>query len=81
MCCRSAAARGVSHPLGGSGSTSARGLLHPSRTGFVPLPARSPVSRQMSSIPTTEALSPGTPLTNRLTERRSAHPPRGRPDS
>lgn len=81
MCCRSTAAREVSHLLGGSGSMTVRGMLHPSRTGFVPLPVRCSNSRSFSSISTTEALSPATPHQNPLTERSRAHLLHRRPDS
>jgi hypothetical protein len=84
-CCRSTAALVVSHHLDGSGSRPARGMLHPSRTGFTPLPVRSPLPYvpygAARSTHSTEPLSPADPARNRLAARSRAHPPRDGLDS
>jgi hypothetical protein len=53
MCCQSTAARVVSHHLGGSGSSSARGILHPCRTGFTSFRVRYKALSDLGSTPST----------------------------
>jgi hypothetical protein len=60
-CCESAAVLVVSHHLDGSGSISARGMLHPSRTGFTSFRARPGASRLWTRPRPPERSSPNLP--------------------
>jgi len=78
-CCASTAALVVSHHLDGSGSISARGMLHPSRTGFTSLRAHPEVSRPLDSAPTTGTFVTEHSPRHPACEPSRAHPPHDGP--
>jgi len=75
MCCLLAAVLVVSHHLDGSGSTSVRGILHPSRTGFASFRVRVLTLRPSARLYPPKHPSPNTPNSRTIAE------PLGSPNS